>query len=267
MVPKVTLNRPGVCWTYPYQTHPVYDQNRTGSATFFGGRDLADCTVEIWAERFNLSRFLSAVGLLDGPENSTCGPELLGAIHLNATGDGSFAVPGMPPGIYAIYVADENSSALLSASPLLVAETEMVVETPPQIRPGDLFPVKVGLEDRSPGRHLHYGAFAVSVEDYRRLSLEATGDGTLNGTLITAIWNEERLEIEGDLEVGWDLLARLLMIFPQNSAAALEESAEGEVELYMITEEDWEPGRYVLTCLVLSEGDLVGLNQTEVVIG
>ena len=57
------------------------------------------------------------------------------------------------------------------------------------------------------------------------------------------------------------------MIFPQNSAAALEESAEGEVELYMITEEDWEPGRYVLTCLVLSEGDLVGLNQTEVVIG
>lgn len=266
MVPNVNLARPAVSWTYPYDLHPVYHQNQTISGTFFGATDLANRTIELQAAKLHYSSFMSAVNVLDAPVNLTDVSGAFGALKLNATGDASFALPGMPCGIYAIYVTDENSSAVISAAPLLVAETEIEVETPSEIFAGDLIPVNIKLNNGSDSRLLHFGAFIVSAEDYRGLSLNITGDGTSNGTLITATWVGDPMEVQGDFDVSWDLFARLLMIFPQDSAAALQDSADSDVELYMITEDDWEPGTYVLTCCALSDDAVVGLNQTEVVI-
>jgi methanogen extracellular protein (TIGR04279 family) len=266
MVPNVNLSRPGVSWTYPYDVHPVYHQNQTISGTFFGARDLANGTIEPQTAELHYSSFMSAVNVLDGPVNLKDASGALSAYNLNATGDASFSIPAMPVGIYAVYIIDEKSSKVLSASPLLVTETEIEVESPSEISAGDLFPVNVRLKDGSDGRLLHFGAFIVSAEDYRGLSLNITGDGTSNGTLITATWIGDPMEVQGDFDVSWDLLARLLMIFPMNSAAALQDSADGEVELYMITEDDWEPGTYVLTCIVLSDDAVVGLDQMKVAI-
>jgi methanogen extracellular protein (TIGR04279 family) len=268
MVPNLTLARPAVSWTYPYAVHPIYQQNQTISGTFFGARDLADCTVKVLAAKLHFSSFMGAVNVLDGPVTIADTYGTFGARQLNATGDASFAIPGMPCGIYSLYVIDENSSTVLSASPFLVTETEIEVETPSEISAGDLLPVNVELEleNGSDGRPLVFGAFIVSAWDYRGLSLEITGDGTINGTSIGAAWNENAIVIQGDFHPSWDLLARLLMIFPENSAAAMQDSLDGDVELYMITDDSWEPGNYVLTCCVISEGTVVGLDQTEVAI-
>jgi len=126
--------------------------------------------------------------------------------------------------------------------------------------------VKVKLDDGYDGRPLTYGTFIVSAEDYRALTFNITGDGSRPGTVVNLRWNEEALSIQGDFDIGWDLLARMLMIFPRDSAAALQDSVDGEVTLYMITEDDWAPGAYILTSIVLSEEGVVGLNQTEVMI-
>ena len=265
-VPTVNLTRPAVRWTYPYSVHPIYHQNQTINATFFGGQDLANGTIRVVVDSLHYSSFMSAVDVLDGPVNLTGASGAVGPHKLNATGDASFAIPGMPSGIYSIYVTCENSSIVLCASPLLVTETDMEVSTPPVTSAGDLLEVKVKLDDGYDGRPLTYGTFIVSAEDYRALTFNITGDGSRPGTVVNLRWNEEALSIQGDFDIGWDLLARMLMIFPRDSAAALQDSVDGEVTLYMITEDDWAPGAYILTSIVLSEEGVVGLNQTEVMI-
>ena len=257
MVPKVSLTRAGVNWTYPYAVHPIYHQNQTINATFFGARDLANGTIRVVVDSLHYSSFMSAVDVLDGPVNLTAASGAIGPHQLNATGDASFAIPEMPSGMYSIYVICENSSIVLCASPLLIAQTDIRVETPPEISAGDFIPVNIELDNGSEGRPLVFGAFIVSDRDYRALSLNISGDGTINGTLINFVWNENALEIEGDFHPNWDLFAKLLMIFPENSAASVQDSADGKVELYLITEDSWEPGTYLLTCCVLSDGGLV----------
>lgn len=266
MVPTVNLTRPAVRWTYPYSVHPIYHHNQTINATFFGAQDLANGTIKVFVDDLHYSSFMGAVDVLDSPANLTAASGAVGPYKLNSTGDASFAIPGMPSGIYSIYVIYENSSIVLSASPLLVTETDIRVETPPEIFAGDFIPVNIELNNGSEGRPLVFGAFIVSDQDYRALSLNISGDGTINGTLINLTWNENALEIEGDFHPNWDLFAKLLMIFPANSAASMQDSVEGKVELFLITEDYWAPGTYVLTCCVLSDGAVVGLNQTEVVI-
>lgn len=265
-VPTVNLTRPAVRWTYPYSVHPIYHQNQTINATFFGGQDLANGTIRVVVDSLHYSSFMSAVDVLDDPVNLTAASGAVGPCKLNATGDASFAIPGMPSGIYSIYVTCENSSIVLSASPLLITQTDIRVETPPEISAGDFITVNIELNNGSDSRPLVFGAFIVSDRDYRALSLNISGDGTINGTLINFVWNENALEIEGDFHPNWDLFAKLLMIFPENSAASIQDSADGKVELYLITEDYWAPGTYVLTSCVLSEETVVGMNQTEVVI-
>ncbi len=266
MVPKVSLTRAGVNWTYPYAVHPVYHQDQTINATFFGARDLANGTIQIVVDSLHYSSFMSAVDVLDGTSNLTSGCHVFGPYQLNSAGDASFSLPGMASGMYSIYVIYENSSVPLSASPLLITETEIEVETPAEIFAGDFIPVNIKLDDGSSDRPHVFGAFIVSDRDYRLLGLNISGNGTVNGTLINLAWNENVMEIVGDLHPNWDLFAKLLMIFPENSAASMQDSVVGKVELYLITEDDWAPGTYVLTCCVLSDGAVVGLNQMEVVI-
>jgi methanogen extracellular protein (TIGR04279 family) len=266
VIPNVTLSRSALSWTYPYNRYPIYHQNQTVSGTFFGSKDLANGTIELRTAPISSTSFLASVDVLDDHINLTDASPASAPLKLNYSGDAHFSFPAMPTGIYAVYVTSDNSSSVLSASPVLIAEKEVVVEAPQEVRAGDILPVRVTLKDGSDSYDLHYGAFMVSAEDYRGLSLNLTGDGTLDGTLIKVTWNEEELDIEGDFDVGWDLLARLLLIFPMNSAAALQDSADGEAELNMITEDGWKPGSYVLTCCVISEDAMVGLNQTEVVI-
>jgi methanogen extracellular protein (TIGR04279 family) len=265
-LPMVSLSRASVNWTYPIASHPVYHESQMINATFFGSRDLANETIEVFVDDLAYSSFMRAVDVLDGPANFTATFGTFGPYRLNSTGDASFSLQGMAAGIYSIYVAFENSSWPLSASPLLVTETDMEVSTPPVTSAGDLLAVKVKLDDGYDGRPLTYGTFIVSAEDYRALTFNITGDGSRPGTVVNLRWNEEALSILGDSDIGWDLLARMLMIFPRDSAAALQDSVDGEVTLYMITEDDWAPGAYILTSIVLSQEGVVGLNQTEVMI-
>jgi len=263
LVPTVTLKRPNVSWTYPYGVHPVYGQNQMIRSTFFGARDLSG-TVNVTLAQLHYSSFMGVVGVLDGPVAIADVLYTFGPFTLNASGDASFSLPGAPAGIYSLYVIDVNSSKVLTASPLLVTETEIKVEAPREISAGDLLPLSVEIENESDGRPRVVGAFMLSDRDYRALALNITGDGTIEGTLIAVTWNGDAFEIRGGFHPSWDLFSNLLMIFPEDSAAAIQDSVDGDADLYLITEDTWAAGTYVLTCCVISEGIVLGLNQTEV---
>ncbi len=263
VVPTVTLERPIVNWDYPYSVHPIYHQNQTIRGTFFGARDLTG-TVDVIMAQLHYSSFMGAVEVLAGPVTVADVFDTFGPFTLNAMGDASFSLLGAEPGIYSLYVIDANSSTVLTASPLLVTEMEVEVDTPSEIFAGDLLPISVEIENESDGRPLVVGAFMVSDRDYRALTFNITGNGTINDTTISVAWNKDVFEIKGDFHPSWDLFANLLMIFPEDSAAAVQDSADGSAELYLITDDTWEVGTYVLTCCVISEGTVVGMNQTEV---
>lgn len=266
MIPAVNLARIDACWTYPYSIHPVYIENQTIRGTFFGDPSQADGWIRIIPAILHYSSFMSAVGALDGTFNITDSDGVVGAFSSNATGDASFSIPGMAAGLYALYIVDETSSTVLAASPLLVTEKVMEVAAPSEISAGDLLPVKVQVANWSEGRPLVFGAIMLSDRDYRGLDLNITGDGTISGTQIAVAWKDDEFEIQGDFHPEWELFAELLMIFPENSAAAVQDSPDGEVDLNLITEKSWVPGPYVLTCCSISEGTVVGINQTAVLI-
>ena len=73
----MNLTRPGVSWTYPYEVHPIYQQNQTIYGTFFGARDPANETIEVQIADLHYSSFIGAVDVLNGSviEASATGKE------------------------------------------------------------------------------------------------------------------------------------------------------------------------------------------------
>lgn len=63
----MNLARPGVSWTYPYEFHPIYQQNQTIYCTFFGARVLTNETIEVQIADLHYSSFIGAVDVQDGP--------------------------------------------------------------------------------------------------------------------------------------------------------------------------------------------------------
>ncbi len=259
-MPVIGLARPDTNWTYPYDHHPVTSSNETISGIFFGSSSLANATVEICIASLNSSAFLSAVNVLDLPVDINCSGD---SFRLNSSGDSSFAVQGRSPGIYALYVIERNATVVLSASLIIVAEEKIAVEVPSEIPAGYPLEVKVQTSNRSDGRSRHYGAFLVPANDYEAANLTMTGNGTRQGTWFAINTGVDSVEIPGDLDVSMDLLVDLLVLFPSNSAVALQDTPKQDAELYLITEPDWEPGTYILTSIVLVEGGIIGLEQVE----
>ncbi len=259
-MPVISLARLDTNWTYPYDRQPVSSSNETISGIFFGSSSLANATVEICIALLNSSAFLSAVNVLDLPVDINCSGD---SFRLNSSGDLSFAMPGRSPGIYALYVIERNATVVLSASLIIVAEEVITVEVPSEIPTGFPLEVKVQTSNRSDGRSRHYGAFLVPSSCYEAANLTMTGNGTRRGTWFAINMGADSVEFPGDLDVSMDLLMDLLVLFPPNSAVALQDTPKQEAELYLITEPDWEPGTYILTSVVLVEDGIIGLEQVE----
>ena len=270
MIPAIILTRSGASWTYPHELHPVYtpDQNITG--TFFGANRLANQTVHINVADLNISDFLRAMNVVAGPVRINPDGDSFG---LNVSGDVSFSIPGTPPGIRALYVIDNNSSTVLSAVPVLIAEREIMVEAPSVVGPGDLLFVKIsvpndpinGSINESDDVHFHYGAILIALEDYRKIKLTMTGNGTLEDASFFLGKGENSVEIPRNFKFSSDMLMDFVMILPPESAVTFQMGLhEQESELCMITEPDWAQGTYILTCAVISDSGIIGLKQTMI---
>jgi len=72
------------------------------------------------------------------------------------------------------------------------------------------------------------------------------------------------LEIRGEPKISQSLVERLLPILPQDSAVALDQSNKTESEMYLLIDEAWKPGKYVLTCGAYSSKGLDGIIQKTI---
>ncbi len=102
----------------------------------------------------------------------------------------------------------------------------------------------------------------ISSQDYATAGLSLTANGTEEGLISTITLCNSSMQVQGMPGISTDLLMKILYMLPQNSAVAMQESAEQNVELYLFTDPAWEKGEYILTCAVYSpKKGLMGMRQ------
>ncbi len=110
-----------------------------------------------------------------------------------------------------------------------------------------------------------YGAIMISSQDYATAKLNLTTNGTEESLLTTISLDNNSMQVQGMPRISTDLLMNLTAILPQNCAVAMQPSKEPEVELYLLTDQAWAKGEYILTSAVYSSGEgLMGLRQDRV---
>jgi hypothetical protein len=58
---------------------------------------------------------------------------------------------------------------------------------------------------------------------------------------------------------------KLMYLLPSNSAVAMQESLQSEVELFLLTDAAWQKGDYILSCAVYSTKEgLLDLKQQNI---
>ena len=73
------------------------------------------------------------------------------------------------------------------------------------------------------------------------------------------------MQLKGFPQISADLINSLISILPSNSAIAFQESNQTEVDLNMITDQNWDRESYLLTVAVYQPAKgLVGLRQKTV---
>lgn len=262
LMPHINLNMPDWNWTYPYDYYPVYARNQNISGTFFGTSRMASSTVGVTLLKLNTSSFQEALKELYKLE-ALVGIEPSGftSISLNGTGIGHFRIPEQPSGLYALLVMDLKERSVMAALPILITDDEISVESPGKAAKGE--PLKVKIEVLSGNKNISrkFGAAIISLENYRATRINTSSSGSREGTSSVITIGNESIKIVGEPKISQEMVDQILPILPQDSAMALAESNKTEVEVYLIHDGDWKPGRYVLTCGIYSNNGLGGMKQ------
>jgi methanogen extracellular protein (TIGR04279 family) len=267
-IPHLAFSQ-GNNWSSSFDSIPVYVENQTIRGAFRGASEAAGSWVEVAITQFDISEFLSVFQATDRRVN------MEGDVSrqiLNSTADASFTLDGLPAGMYTAYVFDENSSAMLSATPLLVTMADLTLQMPTNITAGDYAKLKVNMS-LAEGRGAYqsnnqsrvFAAIMISCRDYENTSLHIASnntEGSLNSTLSL---KDKSMQMQGLPVISSDLLMKVLYLLPMNSAVGMQESNESGTEILLITDREWEKGSYILTCGVYSPGiGLLGLKQMSV---
>jgi methanogen extracellular protein (TIGR04279 family) len=258
-MPSASFASPGANWTYPFPSFPVYVENQTISGSFLGPAGLAGREARVCISGFSIQNLLSALEILDN-ETPVVGNGT--PIRLNETGDASFAIQGVPGGLYTITVADALNSTVLAATPALIAEGGIATEFPKEVTAGDMLQLGIETPPKWGNESRICGAIMVSSQDYATARLSLAANGTEEGLVSTITLCSNSTQVQGMPSISTDLLMKILYMLPQNSAIAMQESTEHSVELYLLTDPTWAKGEYVLTCAVYSpKKGLMGLQQ------
>lgn len=265
LMPHVSLVTPEENWTYPYEYYPVYPQNKTISGTIFEPDRLAGSSMGVAALRLNTSSFQEA---LKGISKLTASGkvELLGfaALSFNRSGEGHFILPGMPPGLYGLVVANLSNLAVATALPMLITNDQISMESSDTIKSGDNLKVKIRVLQGQSNTSRKYAAALVSRTNYDAMSIKMSSNKSKSGISSKISMGNESLEILGEPKISQSLVERLLPILPQDSAVALDQSNSTESEMYLLTDSAWKPGKYVLTCGAYSSKGLDGIVQKTI---
>jgi methanogen extracellular protein (TIGR04279 family) len=257
-IPQASLIDRNSNRAFPFHTLAMYEENQTISGAFQGPSTLAGTEVRVTIASFNISKFMSFLN-----NNGTRQEGNGSLIRLNASGDASFSLAGLPDGVYIISMTDEHNSTLLSASPLLVTIGELSIDAPRNLPAGD--PISMTIKTPGGKEDKIYAAIMISKQDYDSAKLEISTNNTSQGLLTSIFLGNESRQIQGLPAVSSQFLMGMLPILPQNSAIAMQESNESEAKLVLITDNTWQKGSYILTSAVYAPGKgILGLKQTAV---
>ncbi len=257
--PEISFSMSGFNWTYPYSYYPIYSEGQSVSGYLLGTNQQAGLNVRLHISAFNLSRFFntSAVDITNVKRDNPL-------IKLNATGAGNFTLQGQQSGTYTLSATDELNSTVLSMLPLIVTPQEISVNSSEKVLAGGALKVTV----KSPGSDnltKYYGAVMVSSKDYEGIRLDIASDGSQNSISSTIAFGNRSMTIQGLPSISSDLLLKLFAILPQDSAVGMQVASKPEAEFYLMTDSGWEPGSYILTCVVYSSGKgILGMRQIPV---
>ena len=269
-IPHLAISQ-GNNWSSLFDSIPVYVENQTIKGTFRGASGSAGSWVGLAITRFNISAFLSVFQPMDS--RVKMGGNVSRQM-LNSTADASFALDGLPFGMYTVSVFDENSSAVLSATPLFVTKADLTLQMPSNITAGDYAKLRVNMS-LAEGRSAYpsnnesrvFAAIMISRRDYENASLHIASNGTEGSLNSTLSLKDKSMQMQGLPAISSDLLMKVLYLLPMNSAVGMQEAKANEsgTEILLITDREWEKGSYILTCGVYSPGSgLLGLKQMAV---
>jgi methanogen extracellular protein (TIGR04279 family) len=262
MMPQISLNTPEGNWTYPYDYYPVYTQNQTISGTFFGSSRLAGTVVGVSVLRLNTSSFQEALKeLFKLAVSDKVELARLSSLSLNNSGDGHFAMPGLPSGLYVMLVADPNKLSVIVALPMLVTDDDISLQSPDKAGTSEALEVTIEVLTGHGNISRKYGAAIVSLETYRKARINMSSNGSKSSMTSLIRIGNETLNIRGEPKISQELVDEILPILPQDSALAMDVSNRTESEMYLIHDGDWKPGKYVLTCGIYSNKGLGGIRQ------
>ena len=185
----------------------------------------------------------------------------LSSLSLNNSGDGHFAMPGLPSGLYVMLVADPNKLSVLVALPMLVTDGDIYVTSADKAGISDVLETKIKVLAGQENISRKFGAAIVSLETYKAAHINMSSNGSKGGMTSLIRIGNETLNIQGEPKISQELVDEILPILPQDSALAMDESDRSESEMYLIHDGKWKPGKYVLTCGIYSNKGLGGIRQ------
>ncbi len=170
---------------------------------------------------------------------------------------------GRISGMYTLLVAEENSTRVLSATPLLVTKRAIALELPASLKAGDALKMKVNASSAVNLSRV-YAGIIIRRQDYENASILISSRGPAEMPNTTLTLAGKSVQMPGTPKIS-DLLMNAFTILPRNSAVGLQESNDDEVELQLVTDAQWEKGSYILICFVYSPDEgLIGAKQETV---
>ena len=246
----------GANWSYAYEGIPVISENQSLNGSISSG--LKSPGVNLCIKPFSATEILKASEV--GKSNLNCTGT---SFELNLTEQANFSLPGLGQGFYTLSLSDTNSGQEISALQLLVAQEDLALQLPSSIKAGD--PLKVEANISGINQSKIFGAIMISGQDYDSMSLNLTSRESGSGYNSTLKIGEREGQLPSLTNLSYDLAMDLLYLLPQNSAVAIQESLQSDVELFLITDTAWPKGEYILTCAVYSSKEgLLGLKQETV---
>ncbi|MHC1688185.1 MAG: hypothetical protein AB9879_10815 [Methanothrix sp.] len=147
-----------------------------------------------------------------------------------------FSLGKVVAGGYILEAREANGSVLLGRVPILVQES-LKITLPEKISPGDVLPVKVTASSSGKG-NLTVGAIIMPASDYNLTNITVSDKIALGRGDVTA--EIKKIDVED--------VMNLLPILPEDCTLTYQLQVGNESTLNLITDADWQKGRYVLIC-------------------
>lgn len=246
----------GANGSYSYDQVPVLRENQSINGSLFGANPSA---VEICIDQLSVTKLLNP-SPATGSHANCSGP----SSALNQT-ERNFTLPGIKSGVYTLSAFDMNGT-LLTSLYMMVSKENLSLQIPDTILAGEPLKVKANISLEDQNQSLIFGAIMISAEDYQNMSLTLTSKdaGGYNSTLSLGDRWEQLPEFS---RISLDLAMNLLYLLPSNSAVGMQESQQPGVELFLITEETWPKGEYIMTYAVYSQQEgLLDLKQQKIMV-